>query len=165
MANQRRQELLEAVTQAIYASSTAAVFFHTAIAEQIGLGPTEEKTLLLLSGSGSHTAGEIARHTGLTTASVTDLIDRLERKGFVRRVRDTKDRRRVIVEPDTRRLAELAQVFGSFQGVFTDLLERYSDEQLVTITDYLNRAAHYSRETITKLSQQAENHAAQQHDP
>jgi DNA-binding MarR family transcriptional regulator len=163
MANQKRQDLLEAVTQAIYASSTAAVFFHSAIAEQLGIGPTEEKTLLLLSGPGAHSAGEIARHTGLTTASVTDLIDRLERKGFVRRVRDTKDRRRVIVEPNAERLAELAQVFGSFQGVFTDLLDAYSDEQLITIADYLNRAARYSREAITKLGQQAENQLVQRH--
>jgi DNA-binding MarR family transcriptional regulator len=151
MTNTNREALLEAVTQAIYASSTAAVFFHTAIAEQIGLGSTEEKTLLLLSGSGSFTAGGIARHTGLTTASVTDLIDRLERKGFVRRVRDTKDRRRVIVEPDRTKLAELAAVFSSFQGAFTDLLDTYSDEQLITIADYLNRAARYSREAIMKL--------------
>ena len=151
MTNTNREALLETVTQAMYGNSTAAVFFHTAIAEQIGLGATEEKTLLLLSGSGSFTAGDIARHTGLTTASVTDLIDRLERKGFVRRVRDTKDRRRVIVEPDRTKLAELGAVFSSFQGTFTDLLDTYSDEQLITIADYLNRATRYAREAIMNL--------------
>jgi DNA-binding MarR family transcriptional regulator len=155
MTNTKREQLLEAATQAIYANSTAAVFFHTAIAEHIGLGPTEEKTLLLLSGPEAYTAGDIARHTGLTTASVTDLIDRLERKGFVQRVRDIKDRRRVIVEPDRAKLAELADVFNSFQGVFTDLLDTYSDEQLMIIADYLNRAAQYSREAIRKLSRTA----------
>ena len=154
MTNTKRKALLEAVTQAIYANSTAAVFFHTAIAERVDLGPTEEKTLLLLSGSGSFTAGDIARHTGLTTASVTDLIDRLERKGFARRVRDTKDRRRVIVEPNQAKLAELAQVFSSFQGEFADFLDAYSDEQLSTIADYLNRATQYSHKLITKLNHQ-----------
>ena len=161
MTNTNREQLLEAVTQAIYASSTATVFFHAATAEQIGLGPTEEKTLLLLSGPEPYTAGDIARHTGLTTASVTDVIDRLERKGFVRRVRDTKDRRRVIVEPDRAKLAELAEIFSSFQGVFTDLLDTYSDEQLLTIADYLNRAAQYSREAIMKLGHQANEEADQ----
>jgi DNA-binding MarR family transcriptional regulator len=58
-----------------------AVFFHSVISEQIGMGPTDEKTMLILSG-GPLTAGEIAKHTGLTTASVTSLIDRLEAKGF-----------------------------------------------------------------------------------
>ena len=39
----------------------------------------------------------IIAHPGLAAASVTDLIDRLERKQFAQSVRDAKDRRRVIV--------------------------------------------------------------------
>lgn len=110
---------------------------------------------MILSG-GPLTAGEIAQHTGLTTASVTSLIDRLERKGFVRRVRDTKDRRRVIVEPSEEGLAQFARLFDSVQESFADLLEPYSDEQLVTITDFLKRSARYSRDAITRLSRRKE---------
>lgn len=156
MADTGRTQLIEALTRAIYESSSTAVFFHAAIAAQLGLGATEEKTLLILSGSGPLTAGEIAERTGLTTASVTSLIDRLERKGFVQRVRDTTDRRRVIVEPNETRLAELRQVFGSVQGAFTDLFDVYSDEQLATITDYLSRAVQRSREAIAQLSHTGE---------
>lgn len=149
----QRQRLLDAMTYAIYANSMMAVFFHTAVAEQVGLGPTEEKALLLLSAAGAMTAGEIAYHTGLTTASVTSLIDRLENKGFVRRVRDTQDRRRVIVEANQERLAELNQIFASLQGTFDDLLDDYSDEQLSTIIDYLTRSTLRSREAMMKLKQ------------
>jgi DNA-binding MarR family transcriptional regulator len=84
------------------------------------------------------------------------LIDRLERKGFVRRVRDLNDRRRVIVEVDEARLAELTEVFTSLQGTFHDLLTPYSDEQLVTITDFLRRASQRSQEAIARLRQKAE---------
>lgn len=153
----KRLQLIEAMTYAVYTSSTMAVFFHTAVAEQVGLGPTEEKTLLLLSGVGALTAGEIAHHTGLTTASVTSLIDRLEKKGFVRRVRDTQDRRRVIVEPDAERLAELNQVFSSLQGTFEDMFDDYSDEQLSTIIDYLTRSAMRSRDAMLKLKEKTDN--------
>src|SRR5262249_38277119 len=132
------------------------VFFHTAVAEQIGLGPTDEKTVLILSGLGPLTAGEIAQYTGLTTASVTSLIDRLENKGFVQRVRDSKDRRGVIVELNQERLTELGQVFASVGGVFEDLFKVYDDEQLATIVDYLIRSAKLSREAITQLSQKAQ---------
>src|SRR5690606_23650950 len=114
-----RLKLIEDLTIAVYENSTLAVFFHSAVAEQIGLGATEEKTLLILS-DGPLSAGEIARHTGLTTPSVTSLIDRLERKGFVRRVRDPDDRRRVIVEVNEARLAELTEVFTSLHGTFFD---------------------------------------------
>lgn len=150
ISNLDRESLLKAVAHAIYESSTLAVFFHSAIAEQVGLGATEEKTLLLLSG-GPLTAGEIAKHTGLTTASVTSLIDRLEQKGFVRRLRDTNDRRRVIIELDQARFAELSRVIGSMQGMFDALLNRYSNEQLATIYDYVTRAVQASREALAKL--------------
>ena len=53
----------------------------------------------------------------------TDLEQRLEQKGFVRRVRDTQDRRKVIVELNQARLAELMSVFGTLQGVFDGLLQ------------------------------------------
>ena len=149
-----RDTLVEAVLAASRESSTLAVFFHASMAERVGLGATEEKTLSLLSRFGPLTAGEIANQTGLTTPSVTGLLDRLESKGMVRRVRDPHDRRRVIVEPNQERLAKLDRAFSSLQEAFRELLATYSDEQLATIADYLTRAARRSREFIAM--QQAE---------
>src|SRR5262244_1135581 len=147
-----REELIEAVLAASRESSTLAVFFHASMAEQVGLGATEEKTLSLLSQRGPLTAGEVASHTGLTTPSVTGLLDRLEQKGLVRRIRDSHDRRRVIVEPNPERLAALDQAFFSLQESFRELLEIYSDEQLATIADFLTRAARRSQEFIAAQS-------------
>src|SRR5262245_66551174 len=147
-----REELIEGVLAASRESSTLAVFFHASMAERVGLGATEEKTLELLSHRGPLTAGEIASHTGLTTPSVTGLLDRLESKKMVRRVRDPHDRRRVIVEPKQERLAELDQAFSSLQESFRELLEIYCDEQLATIADFLTRAARRSQEFIAAQS-------------
>lgn len=149
-----RAALVDAVITASRNSSTTAVFFHTAMAEQVGLNATDEKTLFILSELGPLTAGDIAHHTGLTTASVTALIDRLEKKGFVRRVRDPNDRRRVIVEPDAAKLAELEQLFDSISGTMSDLLAGYTDGELAAIADYLNRAAEASRAIAEKLGKQ-----------
>nr|WP_240896116.1 MarR family transcriptional regulator [Kineococcus siccus] len=44
------------------------------------------------------TAGALARALGLTSGSVTAVVDRLERAGHVRRVRDPQDRRKVLLE-------------------------------------------------------------------
>jgi DNA-binding MarR family transcriptional regulator len=119
------------------------------MAERVGLGATEEKTLSLLSRLGPLTAGEIASYTGLTTPSVTGLLDRLESKGMVHRARDPHDRRRVIVEPNQDRLAEIDQLFHSLQESFRELLKIYTDDQLATIADFLTRAAQHSQEFIT----------------
>jgi len=153
MATPTREELRAAVIKASAENSSMAVFFHAAIADQVGLGPTDEKTLFLLRGLGPLTAGEIAQHTGLTTASVTNLIDRLERKGFVRRERDSADRRRVIVRPEPARLAELDRLFGAIQASFAAVLDSYSDEQLATILDFLTRATEYSRGILAGYGQ------------
>ncbi|HEY0602791.1 MAG TPA: MarR family transcriptional regulator [Herpetosiphonaceae bacterium] len=153
MPESQREELIAAVIAASQESSTTAVFFHTAIAERVGLGATDEKTLFILSRAGRLTAGEIAQQTGLTTASVTSLIDRLERKGFVRRVRDPKDRRKIFVELNEASLAELSRLFASFQETFGELLTAYSDEQLAAIADFLTRSAQLSRATIAGWNQ------------
>jgi DNA-binding MarR family transcriptional regulator len=63
-------------------------------------------------------------------------------------VRDTQDRRRVIVEPNESWLAELAGVFDTLQEAFAPLLDAYNDEQLVAIADFLSRAARLSRAAI-----------------
>src|SRR5688500_13571789 len=75
-----------------------------AVAARQGLSASEEKALDLLERSGPLTAGELARQSGLAPASVTALINRLEAKGFARRVQNPGDRRSVLVEVDTERL-------------------------------------------------------------
>src|SRR5947209_11665341 len=66
-------------------------------AERIGVNVTDLNCLNIVALTGPMTAGDLARQTGLTTASITGVLDRLEEGGFVRRERDPKDRRRVIV--------------------------------------------------------------------
>jgi len=143
-----RSELIEAVLTASRESSTTAIFFHATMAERMGLGATEEKTVSLLNQHGPLTAGEIATKTGLTTPSVTALIDRLESKGIVRRTRDLHDRRRVIVEPNQEQIVKLGQLFHSLQEAMRDLLNRYTNEQLMIIADFLKRAAIRSQEFL-----------------
>ncbi|WP_232376348.1 MarR family winged helix-turn-helix transcriptional regulator [Amycolatopsis aidingensis] len=81
------------------AESTVTVLLHARLAERIGLSATDHKALELLT----HwrcplTAGRLAELTGLSTGAVTGVIDRLERAGFVRRMRDPADRRKVLVD-------------------------------------------------------------------
>ena len=88
-----------------------------AAADRVGINPTDLNCLNILSFSGQLTAGELARATGLTTASITGVVDRLERAGFVRRERDARDRRRVVIHLETERaLGTIAPVFGPMMG-------------------------------------------------
>ena len=147
-----RRILVEGILMAGRENSAATVMLHTAIAERWGLTATDTKTIDTLMRLGPVTAGEVATYTGLATASVTSLIDRLEKKGLVRRVRDPHDRRRVMVEPVRERLAGGDTVFGSIRQGFANLLERYSDEQLETIRDFMQRSSKRAREMTTAFT-------------
>jgi DNA-binding MarR family transcriptional regulator len=121
------------------------VLLHTAIAAKIGLSASDTKTLDVLLRQGPCTAGELARHTGLTTASVTSLIDRLEAKHLVRRVADAADRRRVIVEPLLERIARFAPLFGAVGESFEEFFGQYKDTELTLILDYMRKSAERAR--------------------
>src|ERR1700749_2956062 len=71
-----------------------------AAADKIGINVTDLNCLNILALGGHLTAGELAKQTGLTTASITGVLDRLEEAGFVRRERDPGDRRRGGGHPD-----------------------------------------------------------------
>ncbi|WP_246609549.1 MarR family winged helix-turn-helix transcriptional regulator, partial [Nonomuraea rhizosphaerae] len=144
--------MLEALSVAGRENSNAAVMFHTAIGELMGLGMTEEKALDLLQRRGPMTAGELAQQTGLAPATVSGLIDRLEAKWLVRRVRDVKDRRRVIVEVNHEQLTGAEEVFGPFMTALAALYDGYTDEQLELILDFLDRATAIQREATAGLT-------------
>jgi DNA-binding MarR family transcriptional regulator len=133
-------------------NSTASMLFHGAIADRAGLCPTDHKALDVLLRDGPLTAGELSLRTGLASASVTSLIDRLEAKGLVRRTRDPADRRRVIVDPVPARVDELVMLFASLRERITGLLERYDDAQLATIRDFLASSAAVLREETLRLA-------------
>lgn len=151
----KRKRVLEVLARVGRANSDATVLFHSTIASLMDMHPTDYKTLGILERLGPMSAGQVARHCGLATASVTNLIDRLERKGFVRRARDPADRRRVLVEPVLDRVAASRELFASTRKSMARLFDRYSSSDLAVIADFLERNAERLREETRKLRPRA----------
>src|SRR5499427_10210609 len=124
----------------------------SAAAEQIGINATDLVCLNILSFSGHMTAGELARATGLTTASITGVVDRLEEAGFVSRQRDPHDRRRVVVQIDLdRAMNDVAMVFVPMLRAWREMASRYSDDELRLIVDFYARMEQVLRDHIVRL--------------
>jgi len=136
----RRAQVLASLNDAVRAHSTATVLFHSFMGEQFGLSATDSKALDLLDRFGPLSAGDLVERTGLASPSVTALIDRLESKGFVRRVRDAQDRRRVMVELVREGTRGLEQKFGNLKAEADELWAPYTIEQLEVILDFLQRS-------------------------
>ena len=116
------------------------VLLHSVIAEELGLHATDLRALWLL-GEAPRTAGELAEELGLTSASITALVDRLERNGYVARQRDSKDRRKVTIQADPERLCEVDSHYRAQNLEMTKVLDAYSEAEFVTIIDFLARTA------------------------
>jgi DNA-binding MarR family transcriptional regulator len=146
-----RKEALVALLDAGREYSTAAILMHNIVAERFGLSLTELKTLDVLQRSGALTAGDISRHTHLATASVTSLIDRLEKKRLVRRSRDTGDRRRVLVKLTATLEKEIAPLFSALAKRMLKRFERYTPAETALIRDFLLRGAFEMQDEAGKL--------------
>jgi DNA-binding MarR family transcriptional regulator len=119
--------------------SAATVLFHSQVAERVGLSPTDHKCLdLAVRADHPLTAGQIAEQSGLSTGAVTGVIDRLERAGFVRRVRDPHDRRKVLVEVSRNNLTRYGDAFDGLWSALDIALSGYSGNELNAIERYIS---------------------------
>jgi DNA-binding MarR family transcriptional regulator len=139
-----RDELLAEMAQVSREGASRALVLHQAVAGRFGLGPSDIKCLDLARGEPHLTAGRLAEATGLSASAVTSVLDRLERAGFIERVRDTGDRRKVHVHSTGRHEEALGTVFAEVAAGFVAIAARYSDEQLrayIAIQAEFNRTA------------------------
>jgi DNA-binding MarR family transcriptional regulator len=142
----QRETLLAGITAAGRALSTAVVMDHEAISRHLGLSMTEEKALELLDRLGPLTPGELAIQAGLAANTATYLIQRLQAKGFVRRTAHPNDGRKLLIELDQQRMAEIAHFYSGWDQSLTKLCAPYTDAELGTILQFLHDA--------TRLQQQ-----------
>jgi DNA-binding MarR family transcriptional regulator len=105
--------------------------------QRLGLGPTDVRFLTMLDLYGPLTPGRLATLTGLTTGSVTGVIDRLERAGLVSRRRDDTDRRKVRVVPMPEATARLAAERHDNLDLLDSVLERRGPAELAVIARFL----------------------------
>ena len=98
-------------------------------------------------------AGRLSELTGLTTAAVTSIIDRLEQAGYARRTNDPKDRRKTIVEPIRNKKLEskLETIFTPLHEKMRKLLSSYSDRELDFLLDVMTKTIELTRGESKKL--------------
>jgi DNA-binding MarR family transcriptional regulator len=137
MSKESKQELTQEVIYAARRSEAATDSFDMLASEALGVNATDARCLDIVDNEGGAiTAGRLAELSGLTTAAVTAVIDRLEEKGYARRVRDESDRRRVLVEL-TPLLRERAEAIWSPIGIEgRRALERFTLDELRAVLRY-----------------------------
>jgi len=119
------------------------IVFNQQVADRLGLGLTDMQVVgHIQREGGAMTPGRLAELTGLSTGTVTGLIDRLESAGYVRRERDPKDRRRVLLQVDEARLQqEVAPLYAAQSARLAEVAGRFSPAEQATIAAFLDGLA------------------------
>ena len=148
-----RRELLNRLRDLGRRISTQTVFLHQAIAQSVGLNGTDTKCidLILSHAHGTVTAGGLSGMTGLTTGAITHILDRLEKRQFIERVRDTQDRRKVFIRVRLESLEPLAPKYEEIGKAYMSLADRYSDKELQLICDYMESASEVSKRELANM--------------
>lgn len=129
-----------------------SIEMHTTIAKKAGFSGTDHKYLGFFLQKGKLTPGELAELTGLTTGSVTALIDRFAKKGLVKREHDSVDRRKVFIVPESKKIITLMKpYYKGFQDKTDELIASFSNAEQEVIKTYLTKALQLTSNAIDKL--------------
>ncbi|MFD7550254.1 MarR family winged helix-turn-helix transcriptional regulator [Streptomyces sp. NPDC059816] len=140
MSNRNRGELVAAVTATARRHHAAYTLFNQAMAERLGLHPTDLQCVsLLVLEPGPRTTGEIAELTGLTSGSATRLVDRLQKAGLAERHPDARDRRKMLVTLTPDRNPEIEAAWEAPGEAFDRALDDFTEDELAVVERYLQR--------------------------
>jgi DNA-binding MarR family transcriptional regulator len=131
-----RQVLVADVGRALQAYQRSTQAFDDEVGRVLGLNPVDLRCLDWLT-EGPLSPTRLAEATGLSAAATTSMIDRLERKGFVRRQPHASDRRQVVVEMTEEGQAATWALYGPLVREGAPLMASLSKTDLEKMRDHL----------------------------
>jgi DNA-binding MarR family transcriptional regulator len=137
MSRDIEQSLIQALGAAIREEQRAVDALDDAAAAYLGIHRTDLRCLDVLLEQRQATPGSLADVLGLTTGSITALLDRIEKLGYAHRTREKADRRRITVTPTSKATEAARRIWGPIAAESRHLLGRYSNEQLEAFLDFL----------------------------
>jgi DNA-binding MarR family transcriptional regulator len=142
VSRQSRAKLEAALIDEVRGWQTDQDMFDDVAATYAGLNRTDMRCVDILQREGAMTAGQLGARARLSSGAVTAVVDKLERLDFVRRIRDTVDRRRVMIEASPDLLERGDPIFGPLAKQGQALVDRYTDAEIETVIRFLreNRA-------------------------
>ena len=138
MQAKSKDELIDELIARYRIAANRDVAFDKLAAARLGVSVTDLNCLNIVESREGVTAGELATESGLTTGAVTAVIDRLERAGFARRVRDRRDRRKVKVEVTQAFYDRAREIWGPIAADWQRAIaDRFTVDELTTIAAFL----------------------------
>jgi len=107
--------------------------------EELGITGTQASMLFMIAVGKCSTAAELAREYGIDASAVTRLLDRVEKRGLLSRVRSVEDRRVVNIELTDEGRAAAKEVPHIFRSVLDQVLDGFTPEEVGFLKSMLRR--------------------------
>ena len=136
-----KKELIDDLNHSMQRAGTLTVLHTNAVADKIGLSATEFESMDVITHYQPMSAGKLASSCGLTTGAITGILDRLERAGFVERLHDPNDRRRVLLKPieNRKKSKKIRELYRPMSEAFEQLAQECTAEELQFLVDIHNK--------------------------
>jgi DNA-binding MarR family transcriptional regulator len=146
-----KRKVFEDLIYEVRRSQNATDRFDQAVADTIGINRTDLRCLDVIQREWPVAAGRLAEQMGLTTGAITTVIDRLERAGYARRVRDQNDRRRVLVEPTLDALEGADDLYAEHAALAERSYQRYSEQELQLLLGWVREGRELNEREAARL--------------
>jgi DNA-binding MarR family transcriptional regulator len=136
-----RRQRSKAVLEALRVYRAAEVAMRRRTRDSMSMGENELLVLryLLRDSARQVRPGELTRYLGLSTASTTAILDRLERSGHITRAANPDDRRSIFIAATPRADAEVRQTLGNMHGRMLAAVIDMTPEESAAVVSFLQR--------------------------
>jgi DNA-binding MarR family transcriptional regulator len=148
----RRRRTTTAIKESLRELSNQLSLLNHRVGAQVELKDIDLDCLELLNRHGPLSPSVLARHAGLHPATMTGILDRLERGGWIARDRDPDDRRAVVIRVRRERGGELYRLYAGMNASVDEILTGYRDDQLELLADFLRRTTNAGQDATAKLA-------------
>ncbi|HEX6674803.1 MAG TPA: MarR family transcriptional regulator [Actinomycetes bacterium] len=151
-ARRRRRRLTTTIKESLRDLRVQLSLLNHRVVGHLDLRDVDLDCLDLISRHGPLSPSALARRAGLHPATMTGILDRLERGGWIARERDPSDRRAVAVRARRDRGADLLRLFAGMNTAMDRLCAGYSEAELELLADFLRRATSAGQDATEELA-------------
>jgi DNA-binding MarR family transcriptional regulator len=148
----RRRRSVTAIKESMRELSIQLSLLNHHVGAHLDLKDIDLGCLDTIARHGPLTPSALARSAGLHPATMTGILDRLERGGWITRDRDPSDRRAVLVRALRDRNAEIFRLYAGMNASLDQILTTYTDEELDLLAKFLDRTTDAGREAADALT-------------
>jgi DNA-binding MarR family transcriptional regulator len=154
MDQRERRRLTNAIKESLRELAIQLSLLNHQVGTELELRDVDLDCLDLINREGPLSPSALARRAGLHPATMTGILDRLQRGGWITRDRDPQasDRRAVTVRALRNRVPELFRLYAGMNSSMDGILAGYGDAELQLIADFLRRTTDAGQAATKELA-------------